>query len=169
MSTSLLYHGIGVRDYRHVRTRYVAGGVVFVIERKPETYRCTACGSANVWRHGVVVRSFRTVPLGSKRVELGARTPRLACQDCGLVCQAAVGFAEPITLSRRERGLLGQALIRRRPDPAAARAARSGPSPRGPPATRSWHGTSPATGPNTPGPPPPARWPQPRSVRSRGR
>ena len=95
MSTSLLYHGFGVRGYLYVSTRYVAGGVVFVIERKPETYRCTACGSRNVWRQGVVVRPFRTVPLGSKRVELEARIPRLACQDCGLVRQAAVGFAEP--------------------------------------------------------------------------
>jgi transposase len=69
--------------------------VVLVIERKPETCRCDACGSQNVWRHGVVVRRFRTVPLGSKRVELEARIPRLACQDCGLVRQAAVGFAEP--------------------------------------------------------------------------
>jgi transposase len=73
----------------------VARGVVFVIERKPETCRCAACGSQNVWRHGVVVRSFRTVPLGSKRVELEARIPRLACQDCGLVRQAAIAFAEP--------------------------------------------------------------------------
>ena len=95
MSTSLLYHGFGVRDYRYVSTRYGAGGVVFAIERKPETCRCAACGSQSVWRYGVVVRRFRTVPLGSKRVELEARIPRLACQDCGLVRQAAVGFAEP--------------------------------------------------------------------------
>jgi transposase len=73
----------------------VAGGVVLVIERKPDTCRCAACGSQNVWRHGVAVRRFRTVPLGSKRVELEARIPRLACQDCGVVRQAAVGFAEP--------------------------------------------------------------------------
>ena len=33
MSTSLLYHGFGVRGYRYVRTEYVAGGVVFVIEQ----------------------------------------------------------------------------------------------------------------------------------------
>jgi transposase len=95
MSTSLLYHGFGVREYRYLSTRYVAGGVVLVIERKPKTYRCAACGSQNVWRHGVAVRRFRTVPLGNKRVELEARIPRLACLDCGLVRQAAVGFAEP--------------------------------------------------------------------------
>ncbi len=84
-----------VRDCRYVSTRYVAGGVVFVMERKPETYRCVACGSQNVWRHGVVVRRFRTVPLGSRRVELEAAIPRLACQDCGVVRQAAAGFADP--------------------------------------------------------------------------
>jgi transposase len=95
MSTSLLYHGFGVRDYRYVRTKYAAGGVVFVIDRKAETCRCVACGSANVWRQGVVARKFRTVPIGGKGVELEARIPRLACQDCGVVRQAAIGFAEP--------------------------------------------------------------------------
>ena len=95
MSTSLLYHGFGVRDYRYVRTEYIAGQVVFTIERRLETCRCTACGSENVWREGVVVRRFRTVPIGGKSVELEARIPRLACQDCGAVRQAAIGFAEP--------------------------------------------------------------------------
>jgi transposase len=91
----LLYHGFGVRDYRYVRTEYVAGGMVFTIERKMETCRCTACSSENVWREGGVVRRFRAVPIGNKRVELKASIPRLACQDCGAVRQAAIGFAEP--------------------------------------------------------------------------
>ena len=95
MSTSLLYHGFGVRGYRYVRTKYFAGGVMFTIERKAETYRCAACGSENVWRQGVVVRRFRTLPIGGKGVELEARIPRLACQDCGAVRQAVIGFAEP--------------------------------------------------------------------------
>jgi transposase len=43
----------------------------------------------------VVVRRFRTVPIGNRRVELEARIPRLACHDCGVVRQAAIGFAEP--------------------------------------------------------------------------
>ena len=95
MSTSLLYHGFGVRDYRYVRTQYVGGGVIFTIERRRETCRCAACGSENVWCQGMVVRRFRTVPIGNKRVELEARIPRLACRDCGVVRQAAIGFAEP--------------------------------------------------------------------------
>ena len=95
MSTSLLYHGFGVRDYHYVRTKYEPGGVVFVIERTAKSCRCVACGSANVWRQGLVTRRFRTLPIGKKRVELLARIPRLACQDCGKIRQAAIGFAEP--------------------------------------------------------------------------
>jgi len=95
MSTSLLYHAFGVRDYRYCSTRYVRGGVIFTIERKEDTYCCAACGSRNVGREGVIVREFRTVPIGSRRVALEAKIPRLACQDCGLVRQAAIGFAEP--------------------------------------------------------------------------
>jgi transposase len=95
MSTSLLYHGFGVRGYRYLATKYVRGGVIFKIERNMETCRCTACGSDNVWRQGLVVRRFRAVPIGGKSVELEARIPRLACQECGAVRQAAIGFAEP--------------------------------------------------------------------------
>ncbi len=95
MSTSLLYHGFGVRGYRCLKTSYPSGGIVFTIERREDTYRCAACGSDNVWRQGVVVRRFRTLPLGGKTVDLEARIPRLACQNCGAVRQAVIGFAEP--------------------------------------------------------------------------
>ena len=35
MSTSLLYHGFGLRGYRYVRTHYVEGEVWFSIEQPP--------------------------------------------------------------------------------------------------------------------------------------
>jgi transposase len=95
MSTSLLYHAFGVRDYRYVKTEYVAGGVVVTIERKADTCRCTACGSENVGRQGSVRRPFRTLPIGRKPVTLRAEIPRLHCHDCGKTRQAAIGFAEP--------------------------------------------------------------------------
>ena len=87
MSTSLLYHAFRVRDYGYVRTKYIAGGVVFTIERKPETYRCVACGSQDVGRQGIVTRSFRSLPIGNTPVKLEARIPRLACRKCGVVRQ----------------------------------------------------------------------------------
>ena len=94
MSTSLLYHEFGVRGYRYVKTEYVRGGMVMTIERRTETCRCTVCGSENVWRQGWVVRRFRALPIGDRQVVLEARIPRLDCQACGAVRQAAVGFAE---------------------------------------------------------------------------
>lgn len=95
MSTSLLYHAFGVRDYRYVKTEYVAGGVIVTIERKPGTCRCAACGSENVWRQGSVTRPFRTLPIGRRSVTLQAEIPRLWCHDCGKTRQAAIGFAAP--------------------------------------------------------------------------
>jgi len=95
MSTSLLYHAFGVRDYRYVKTEYVEGGVILTIERKTETCRCAACYSQNVWRQGSVMRPFRTLPIGCRRVTLRAEIPRLLCHDCGKTCQVAIGFAEP--------------------------------------------------------------------------
>ena len=93
MSTSLLYHAFAVRDYRYVKTEYKEGGVIFVIERKPETCRCAECGSEQVWRQGSVTRSFHTVPIGSRPVTLKAEIPRLLCHDCGAIRQAEIGFA----------------------------------------------------------------------------
>ena len=95
MSTSLLYHAFGVRDYRHVKAEYVGGGVVFTVERKTDTCRCTVCGSQNVWRQGSVTRPFRALPIGCRPVTLMAEIPRLLCHDCGKTRQAAIGFADP--------------------------------------------------------------------------
>ena len=33
MSTSLLYHALGIRGYRYVRTDYFSGAIVFTIEQ----------------------------------------------------------------------------------------------------------------------------------------
>jgi transposase len=95
MSTSLLYHAFGVRDYRYVKTEYVEGGVIFTIERKTATCRCAVCGSENVWRQGNVTRPFRAPSIGRRLVTLRAEIPRLLCHDCGKTRQAAIGFADP--------------------------------------------------------------------------
>jgi hypothetical protein len=65
MSTSLLYHAFGVRDYRYLGTKFLQGGVIFKLKRKMESCRCVVCGSEKVWRQGVCVRRFRTVTIGS--------------------------------------------------------------------------------------------------------
>lgn len=95
MSTSLLYHGFGIRGYRYVRTEYVAGEVVFRIEQDIVTCRCSVCGSAHVAPRGQVDRPFRSLPIGGKPVTVRLAIPRVACEDCGAIRQTPIAFADP--------------------------------------------------------------------------
>lgn len=95
MSTSLLYHGFGIRGYRYVRTEYVEGGIVFTIAQDEKTCRCPACGGRNVTLKGGVVRRFRGLPIGSKKVTFVFRVPRIRCRDCNVVRQTHIAFADP--------------------------------------------------------------------------
>ena len=95
MSTSLLYHGLGVRGYRHLRTRFENGAIVLVIEQPRERYRCSHCGSAKVTSRGRIPRQFRAVPLGKKPVFIEFDVPRVYCKDCHRTRQLKIGFADP--------------------------------------------------------------------------
>ena len=95
MSTSLLYHGFGIRGYRYVRTEYVEGGVMFTIVQDPKTCRCPACGGKNTILKGGVVRRFRGLPIGSRKVTFVFRVPRIQCRDCNAVRQTPIEFADP--------------------------------------------------------------------------
>jgi transposase len=94
MSTSLLYHGFGIRGYRYVKTEYEGGKVIFTVRQETDGLQCTACGSHRVIRRGSCPRRFRSLPIGSRPVQTVLEVPRLGCQDCGVVRQVPVGFAE---------------------------------------------------------------------------
>jgi len=95
MSTSLLYHALGIRGYRYVRTDYWLGEVVFTIEQARANLQCPVCSSGQVTAHGQVPRLFRTVPIGSKSTRVFFPIPRVECHSCGVTRQVAVPFAEP--------------------------------------------------------------------------
>jgi transposase len=95
MSTSLLYHGFGIRGYRYVRTEYVEGGIVFTIEQDPKSCRCPACGGTNTVLKGGVERRFRGLPIGSRKVTFVFRVPRVKCRDCNVLRQTPIEFADP--------------------------------------------------------------------------
>ena len=95
MSTSLLYHGFGVRGYRYAKTEYAAGEVTFTMEQPRESYRCSACGSEDVIGRGQNARRFRTIPIGSKAVYLALAIPRVECRRCRVVRQVKIAFADP--------------------------------------------------------------------------
>jgi transposase len=95
MSTSLLYHGWGVRGYQHVATFFEQGAVRFSIEQSRDTFGCSHCGSRQVMMSGVVRRRFRSLPIGGKPVWIELPVQRLWCTACGKTRQAAVAFADP--------------------------------------------------------------------------
>jgi transposase len=95
MSTSLLYHGFGIRGYEYVRTQYKDGEVVFTIRQEQKTCRCQACGSRDVRPKGQVERRFRSLPIGRRATAVVFSIPRVACQACGVVRQVKIDFADP--------------------------------------------------------------------------
>src|SRR5208282_6206634 len=95
MSTSLLYHAFGIRGYEYTRTDYPGGQTIFTIHQNLEACRCSACGSPQVQSRGQVDRRFRTLPIGSRATFVVLPIPRVNCQDCGVVRQVKVPFADP--------------------------------------------------------------------------
>ena len=95
MSTSLLYHAFGIRGYRHVRTDFCEGAVLFTIEQARHTLRCPVCHSREVTAHGGVPRLFRGVPIGPKPTAVFLQIPRVECHVCQITRQVDVPFAEP--------------------------------------------------------------------------
>jgi transposase len=94
MSTSHLYHSFGIRGYSYVRTDYQNGHTIFTIHQKPETCRCSACGSPHVQSRGRAERRFRMVPIGRRATFLVLPIPRVECQACGVVRQVKIPFAD---------------------------------------------------------------------------
>ena len=95
MSTSLLYHGFGIRGYQYVRTQYEGGAMIFSIEQKAQDLACSECGSHEVIRRGQIQRKFRALPIGGKPVWISLGIQRVKCLFCGLIRQVRLGFASP--------------------------------------------------------------------------
>lgn len=95
MSTSLLYHGFGLRGYQYVGTEYYKGSVYFRISQRRESLRCPQCDSSCVKRRGEMKRLIQTVPIGGKRVWIRFSVPKVECSICGGVRQVQISFAEP--------------------------------------------------------------------------
>ena len=101
MSTSLLYHGFGVRGYQYQSADYREGKVTFTVTQPRESYCCAICGLEDVIGKGKKDRSFRTVPIGGKPVYLNFAVPRVECRQCEAIRQVKIGFADPrVTYTR---------------------------------------------------------------------
>lgn len=89
-----MYHSFAIRGYYHSRTDFLGGQTIFNIHQKPDSCRCSACGSPQVQSRGRVERRFRALPIGSRATVIVLPIPRVECQACGAVRQVKVPFAD---------------------------------------------------------------------------
>jgi transposase len=71
------------------------GKTVFYGSLHPNELICPACRSRSVIQFGTKPRTFKTLPVGEKKVELTVYIPRLCCKNCGTIRQPQLGFADP--------------------------------------------------------------------------
>ena len=95
MSTSLLYHGFGIRGYEDRATRFQEGEIFMTIETPRESLKCPASGSSHVHIDEWIPRRWRTLTIGSKTVWIERDVPKIECQWCGAKRRVKLGFAEP--------------------------------------------------------------------------
>jgi transposase len=94
MSTSLLYHGFGIRGYQYVRTQYAKGAVDFTVSQSKSSLACSACGSICVAPRGQIKRRFRCLPIGKRPTWINLAIKKVFCFACGLLRQVKVDFAD---------------------------------------------------------------------------
>ena len=97
MSTSLLYHLWGVKDYTQRCIKFEGGAVWFHVDKRPGKRVCPRCGSANCILAGLVnpPPCLKTTPAGRKTVWLVLHLHRLECNDCGAIVQEDRIIADP--------------------------------------------------------------------------
>ena len=95
MSTSFIYHAMGLQAYEYVRQEFEGGRVFFRVRPKWRLLRCSACQSKRVIRRGQYLRKLRSVPIGRKPVWLTVEVPRVHCLVCGCIRRIRLVIAEP--------------------------------------------------------------------------
>lgn len=90
MSTSLIYHTQGLRDYNFKSCDYVGKTVFITVEQKESKLCCTACGSRNFSVVFIKERKIKGVPIGTKFTVFIVLIRRLKCRDCGHERQEAI-------------------------------------------------------------------------------
>ena len=106
MSSSLLYHALGVRGYRYLSTRFEQGEMIVRIELPREKLKCPACGSQHVHIIERFPRLWRTVSIGLKPVFIKMDVPKVHCQRCSLRRRVEVTFAQARSFQRYVMELL---------------------------------------------------------------
>ena len=95
MSTSFIYHALGLSGYDYVRQDFVAGNVLIYVRPKAKLIKCAQCKHRHVIRKGNCERWLRTVPIGFKPLWIVVDVPRVQCRKCGCVRRIKLSIAQP--------------------------------------------------------------------------
>lgn len=95
MSTSFIYHALGLSGYEYVGQKFHAGCVIFHVRPKWRIIRCPVCKFREPIRKGCCIRKLRTIPIGRKPVWLEVEIPRIFCPKCNCVRQINTVIAQP--------------------------------------------------------------------------
>jgi len=94
MSTSLLYHGFGIRGYYHDSTKFESGTIVFNIKHDELKLRCPDCKSREFKKRGTKNRTFKAQPVGKREVFINLPIQRIECLCCQKIHQVKLDFAD---------------------------------------------------------------------------
>ena len=95
-TTSFLYHTMGVKGYRHVRTEYSGEVIRHHIRLRRHKRRCRGCraGWHEVTLAGRFERVFVSVPIGRRRQEIVLHGHFQRCRRCGRRLREPVYFTK---------------------------------------------------------------------------
>ena len=95
MSTSFMYHALGLIGYQFLKTIFESSKIYFHIRKHPGKLRCPDCNSTNIKLKGTITRNFKSIPMGTKQIILVAIIQRVVCHECHCLKQIKLGFADP--------------------------------------------------------------------------
>ena len=95
MSTSFIYHCLGLVGYRYIKAEYKDSRMIISVQKNPYKVCCPDCESTNFIRRGKITRTFKTLPIGKKPILIKVDIQRIQCLDCGCLKQEKLNFADP--------------------------------------------------------------------------
>lgn len=95
-TTSYLYHAMGLEGYRHLRTEFRGGKIVFHIEKAPEKRTCSECGASakHLKLDGRFERTFLGLPVGFKLQEVVLHGHLQLCSWCDARVREPIPFVD---------------------------------------------------------------------------
>jgi len=94
MSTSFIYHCLGLIGYQYLKAEYKDSKMIISVQKNPGKLCCPDCESTKFIRRGKITRTFKTLPIGKKPILIEVDIQRIQCLECGCVKQEKLNFAD---------------------------------------------------------------------------